>query len=224
MVKLLIFDWDDVIVMGAKKGYIKCLHNTLVTLDVHLEPKDEEHRILQSWGKSHEEELKNLLKENLGLLPQAMHIYETMLFGKAFVGELTYREGTSKALRQLSKHYSLAVATGAHHELIELAMSTFHIPDVFKQIISSYDVDEVSKQKPHPYMLERIMHTQNRMPSETLFIGDAEIDVIMARQAHVEPVVVLTGHLNRTSAKKLHVRYIAEDVARLSALLDDKVD
>jgi hypothetical protein len=37
MIKLLIFDWDDVFTLGAKEGYTDSLHNTLVKLNVRLD-------------------------------------------------------------------------------------------------------------------------------------------------------------------------------------------
>lgn len=34
MKKLIIFDWDDVIILGAKKGYYRCYEETLNELGV----------------------------------------------------------------------------------------------------------------------------------------------------------------------------------------------
>jgi len=52
-------------------------------------------------------------------------------------------------------------------------------------------------------------------PDQTLFVGDAKSDVLMARQAKVEPVAVLTGHLDRKEAQDLGVKYIIENVTCL---------
>lgn len=39
MIKLIIFDWDDVFTLGSKEGYVYWLHETLVKLNIHLDPK-----------------------------------------------------------------------------------------------------------------------------------------------------------------------------------------
>jgi hypothetical protein len=41
MIKLIIFDWDDVFTLGLKEGYIHCLHETLNRRDVQLRPEEE---------------------------------------------------------------------------------------------------------------------------------------------------------------------------------------
>jgi phosphoglycolate phosphatase len=216
MIKLIIFDWDDVFTLGSKEGYIKGLHETLEDLDVHLKPEEEHKRILETWGKVHDEELKNLLRERPGLIGKAIKIYETKLFGGTYVRALSYVEGANEMLRDLSQDFLLAVATGAHHDILKnQVMPKFKVPDVFAQIVSVYELNDPSKNKPHPYMLEKIMNDQNCLPAETIFVGDAETDVLMARNAGVEPVVVLSGHLTRTQAEALGVSYIIPDVTHM---------
>ena len=68
-------------------------------------------------------------------------------------------------------------------------------------------------------MLEKIMSTQKVSPSEAIFVGDAESDVKMAKNARVKPIVVLTGHLSKSQAKELNVEYIIEDVTKLEEVL-----
>lgn len=221
MIKLIIFDWDDVFTIGSKEGYIKCLHDTLVALDVHLDPGEEHRRILSQWSKPPREELRELLRERPELLDQACDIYDEMFFGGAFVESLQYVEGANAMLRNLHSHYKLAVATGAHPGLLkEQVMPKFAVPQVFDQIISAYDIDDIDKQKPHPHMLNEIMKTQGCTPAETIFVGDAPSDVKMAQAADVEPVVVLTGHLDRPQAEALGVHYIVDTVADIESVLE----
>ena len=68
-------------------------------------------------------------------------------------------------------------------------------------------------------MLQEIMKTLGFGPEQTLFVGDAKSDVLMARQAKVEPVAVLTGHLDRKEAQALGVKYIIENVTHLPEVL-----
>ncbi len=220
MIKLIIFDWDDVFTLGSKEGYITCLHQTLVDLGVQLDPEEEHKRILATWSHPHREELNNLLREKPELLDRACELYEEKFFGGIFVKMLTYVEGANELLVELSKTYQLAVATGAHPEVLKnQVMPKFQVPDVFAQIISGYELDDADKNKPHPFMLETIMETQGFTPAETLFIGDAKSDVQMAHNAGVEPIVVLTGHLARSQAEELQVKHIIDDVTKLPSVL-----
>jgi hypothetical protein len=64
MIKLIIFDWDDVFTLGSKEGYFACYHKAINDVGVFLSPEEEHKRILAKWSKSFREELKELLKEH----------------------------------------------------------------------------------------------------------------------------------------------------------------
>ncbi|MFC1647921.1 HAD family hydrolase [Nanoarchaeota archaeon] len=220
MIKLIIFDWDDVFALGAKTGYFKCYHETLVDLDVHLDPEEEKRRILEKWSKPHREELRGLLKENPHLLDNACKIYEEKLFGNTFVDCLEPVEGSIELVKKLQKKYILCVATGVHPTILkDKVMPKFNFPQVFTETVSSYDIDDIEKQKPHPHMVEQMLAKQKIQANEAILVGDAKGDVLMARAAGVEPIVVLTGHLSREEAEELNVKHIIDDVTHLEKVL-----
>lgn len=221
MLKLIVFDWDDVITIGSKEGYMKCYHDALVEVGVFLDPEEERKRILAKWSTPHREKFQRwLLKEKPELLDRACALYEKKLFGGTFVNELIINVGTVELLHLLHSRYILCVATGMDPRLLkEVVVPKFRIPNVFGQVISTYEIDDPEKHKPHPHILESIMKKQNALPAETVFVGDAKDDVLMARAAHVEPIVVLTGHLNRKEAEELGVKYIISDLTKLECVL-----
>ncbi len=220
MIKLIIFDLDDVFTIGSKESYFKCYHETLVELGIHLEAEEEKRRILAKWSMPHREELRELLKEKPELLDRACKMYEEKLFGNTFVSSLSLIKGTVEMLQRLSKKYVLSVATGLHPKILrERVMPKFNIPQVFSQIISTYDIEDVEKHKPHPFMVEEILRKQKVLPKEAIMVGDAKGDVLMARVAGVTPVVVLTGHLSREEAEELNATYIIDDVTKLEDVL-----
>lgn len=224
MIKLIIFDWDDVITLGSKEGYFKCYHETMAELGVFLDPEEERKRILAKWGKSQLEELRELLKERPELVGKAHEIYERKLFGNTFVDELRINSGTVDLLKKLSSSYKLCVATAVNPKLLnEVVTPKFNIPQVFSQIVFSCEISDPEKQKPHPYMLKEIMRTQKIKPEETILVGDSKAEVIMARNASVLPVVVLTGHLSKEEAEELKAEFIIEDVTSLPSVLE-KID
>ncbi len=224
MIKLIIFDWDDVFTLGSKEGYFACYHKAINAVGIHLSPKEEHKRILAKWSKSFREELKELLKEHPELVDKACEVYDKEYWGNTFVSKLTFLPGTNDLLNCLSKKYILAIATGSTRKMLkERIIPRFNIPDVFSQIITSHDIEDQEMTKPHPYMLETIMNTQRVSPDETVFIGDAKTDVQMAHNAHVTPIVVLTGHLNRKEAEGLGVKHIIPDVTHLEAVLSEQI-
>ena len=221
MIKLIIFDWDDVFTLGSKEGYFACYHMTLEKLGVCLDPKEEKKRILAKWSQSYREELRELLKENPSLLDEACEIYRKKLFGGTFINALKVLDGTVELLEKLKEKYILCLATGAHPKILkEQVMPKFNIPNVFSQIITSTDIKDIERQKPNSFMLEQIMKKQKARPQETVFVGDARTDVLMARNAGVTPIVVLTGHLSKKEAEELKVDYIIADVTHLEEVLE----
>jgi len=222
MIKSIIFDWDDVITLGSKDGYFACYHAALVGVGVELSPEEEKKRILAKWGKSHREELKELLKENPELVDRACGIYEGELSGDTFVNCLSVVDGVRELLLRLAGAYKLSVATGMNPMILkERVILRFNIPQVFTHIISSYDIKDPDMQKPHPYSINYILERQGISPEEAIMVGDARGDVLMAKAAGVRPVVVLTGHLNRKEAEDLDVEYIISDVTKIEDVLGE---
>ena len=220
MIKLIIFDWDDVFTLGSKEGYIQCYHESLRELGVHLDAEEEKKRILERWSEPHQEKFKKLLKERPELIDEACELYEDKLFGETFISNVKFINGGQNLLNNLNRKYSLAVATGANKQILDRVFEKYSVPQVFSKIMYAYEIDDPRLHKPHPYMLNTIMSELHFAPQETVFVGDAASDVQAAQAAHVTPIVVLTGHLNTDQAEKLGVKYIIEDVTKLPQVLD----
>jgi phosphoglycolate phosphatase-like HAD superfamily hydrolase len=222
MIELIIFDWDDVFTLGSTNGYKKCYHEAVVGVGMNLSSDEETKRMNAKWGASHIDELAELVKENPQLLDKAVEVYEENLFGNTFVDCLSIVPGSAETLSKLAQNYKLALATGVHPKLLrERVMPKFDIdPNWFTQIITAYDLDDPSHAKPHAYSGLKIMQTQGIDAKNTIMVGDARNDVLMAQAANIEPVVVLTGHLNKEQAKELGVRHIIQDVTQLGTVLD----
>jgi phosphoglycolate phosphatase len=219
--KLIVFDWDDVITLGAKDGYFACYDFALERVGVTLPEEIKKQRILKKWGTNHREELTELLQEHTELIEKATKAFEDGFFGDVFVDSLRIIDGTLATLNRLAEKYKLAVATGGHPRLLkERIIPKFRIPPVFEIIVSGYEVADPTKTKPNPYMLDFIMDKLHVKNTETISIGDAENDVLMARNASVEPVVVLTGHLSKQKALRLGVRYVIPDITALETILE----
>src|SRR5215212_6142488 len=127
--KLIVFDWDDVITIGAKEGYFACYDFALEQVGVILPEDLKRERILRKWGTNHHEELSELLQERPELINKATSAFEEGFYGDVFVNLLRMTEGTVDTLERLATKYKLAVATGGHPKLIrERIMPKFGIP------------------------------------------------------------------------------------------------
>jgi len=128
-------------------------------------------------------------------------------------------QGVNELLIRLKEKYKLAVASANKLDMIkDKIMPKFNIPNVFDQIVTTGDAP-VGKSKPDPYMLQLILKTQGVSNKETIFIGDAKNDVIMAINAGIEPVVVLTGVISKSQAEALGVKHILSDVTKIEGIL-----
>jgi phosphoglycolate phosphatase len=220
MIKLIIFDWDDVITLHSTEGYIKCYHLALEAVGVHLTPAEELERIKENWGKTHIQELQGLLKEHPELVKKAAEVYHQKLFGNTFIDTLELAPGVNEFLVRLSKNYKLAVATGMNYEILtQKVMPKFGIPQVFSEIISGYQIEDETKQKPSPYMAQELMQRCDAKPAETVVVGDAYNDMKMAQGAGVIPIVVLTGYLDKKEAIEIGIKYIIQAVTDLESVL-----
>ena len=221
VIKLIIFDWDDVFTTGAGEGYFNCYGTTLEELGVKLTAQEQKKRILKRWGQPHREELRELLKENLDLLDRACDVYVKHRAGTTFYQNLKLVDGVNELLVRLNKKYLLTVATGSDIAAVKKQIQMFKIPSVFSTIISSHDINDASQTKPHPFMAQEILKRHGCQPEEAVLVGDAANDVLMARAAGVRPIVVLTGHLSTSEAQQFGVKDIITDVTQIEGVIED---
>ncbi len=160
MIKLIIFDWDDVIIFGAKEGYYNCYKKTLKELGIMLDEKEIDKRIENTWGNI-DRILSELLKENSNLIDKACKVfYDKEFYGNTFVDSLKEIQGVNELLMRLKQKYKLAVASANKLDMIkDKIMPKFNIPNVFDQIVTAGDAP-AGKSKPDPYMLQLILRTQ----------------------------------------------------------------
>lgn len=221
MVKLLIFDWDDVFTLGSTEGYLRCYHKALERVNVQLSPEEEKSRVVAKWGWPFEEVIKNLLREHPEKVTDAVRAYEQALFGSTFINQLTIVPGAVELLNRLKDKYQLAIVSGVNPTLfLDRILIRFNIPYVFSEMISVYNLPRPELARPNPYMAQQILKRLDKKPEETIMVGDAENDMKFAFNAGLTPVAVLTGHLTREQAEGLGVKFIIPDVTKLEEVLE----
>lgn len=220
MIRLIIFDWDGTIAIGAVEGYLNCYREAFKKLNLDFSTREAEIRNLISIGPTHVQELKKIFKGQPELIEPARKIYESELVSDSLLECVRLMPGTKELLLRLNSKYLLAVATGTMRQVVEAVLNKFHIPNVFNQIITHPELPEIKLAKPNAYMAEQILLKQGVKPGEAVVVGDGSWDVGMAVNAGITPVVVLTGYLTETKAKELGAKFVIPDVTHLEGVLN----
>ena len=190
MIRLIVFDFDGVIITGSNEGYFRCYHKALEDVGVKLDPREEKKRILEWWGKGHKKQLEFLLKEHKGLLTKSIKAYEKYYYSPVFFGKIKLVKGAGISLKKLSQKYTLAIASGMMRKTMDHLIKKFNI-SYFRKIITNEDVKKDTDKKPAPFMIDKILTDLSISPEETIYVGDAKNDVIMAKNAKVISTVPL---------------------------------
>jgi HAD superfamily hydrolase (TIGR01549 family) len=143
--------------------------------------------------------------------------YKLQLKNNKFNGKIKANPGARKAIARLSKNYRVVVASGALRLRLTNSMKRFRLMNYFEFILGS---DDVRRAKPAPDMLIKIMKRLHARKRDVIFVGDAPNDLISARRAGVKFIAVLSGVLDRKTAKKMKADYIVADITKVQALLE----
>lgn len=219
MVKLVIFDFDGVIITGSHEGYFTCYHRALEAVGVQLDPAEERKRIIENWGKGYKLQLEYLLRDHPKLLSNAITAYEKCYYSPIFSKNIRLIKDADRTLRTLNKEYTLAIASGMMKKTLYKLLQKFNIQDIFQAVIAGDEIQNPEDKKPAPFMLSKILEHFSISEEQAVYVGDAANDVKMARNAGIIPIVVLTGHLTRKEATSLGVRTIIPNITYLPNVL-----
>jgi phosphoglycolate phosphatase len=126
--------------------------------------------------------------------------------------DLSLFDGVLPLLRELkARHHRLAVATGKSRRGLDDVLRTVELHGVFD---ASRTSDETAG-KPHPRMLQELMHEFGTEPGRTLMVGDTTHDLEMARNAGCPSVAVSYGAHEPAGFHDLGPLHIAHSVQDL---------
>ena len=114
-----------------------------------------------------------------------------------------------------SRQHCLTVATGKSRKGLDEALQAVALKGLFD---GSRTADETAG-KPHPRMLQELMHEFGATPERTLMIGDTTHDLQMALNAGCPSVGVSYGAHEPDAFHALTPRYIAHSVSELHSWL-----
>ena len=124
--------------------------------------------------------------------------YQQTINNDPFLPLIRLEPNIREVLVRLRSRYRTAIATNRGKSL-PLVLRKLGLDDLFDLTVSAYDV---TRPKPHPECLEKIL-TQFRLePEAALYIGDAALDQEVAAAAGVPP----TGHPKPGLTDRYHLR------------------
>jgi HAD superfamily hydrolase (TIGR01509 family) len=132
---------------------------------------------------------------------RAFEYFQTIDFGP-FNGHLRREPGLVSFLRLARKHFRIALATNRTVSTLEL-LSKYNLREYFDLVVSASDV---SKPKPDPEIMERILLEFNVLPEHVLYVGDSRVDEEFALATGVHFV----SYKNPSLKAELHITHFRE--------------
>ena len=180
MIKGLIFDLDGVLVdtkdlhfIALNKALEKSNAKKIITYNDHVNiydglPTGEKIKILNQKGILKKSENKSVLKNK--------QKFTLELLKK----KIKYNKNVFNIFSKLSKKFSLAIATNAVEETLNICVDILKIRKFCKYIISN---KSVSNPKPHPEIYLKCLINLSLKPKETMIIEDSHYGRIAAQDS-----------------------------------------
>lgn len=196
--KLAVFDCDGVI-FDSKEANVRFYNKILEMLD---KPPVRQDQIETVHMLSARKSLEYLLEEEDGpQLETALRYCEKLDF-RQFNDCLQCEPGLMSLLEGLKPTYKIALATNRTVSTREI-LEYFHLDHFFDLVVTASDVQFP---KPHPESMERILHAFGVAPSETIYIGDSQVDEALASATDV----FFAAYKNQNLKAHLHVSHFRE--------------
>jgi len=127
---------------------------------------------------------------------------------KQYLGYLTIEPHLVPLLEKLRPQIKTTIATN-RTDTMDRFLAEFNLNGYFDLVVTSSDV---TRPKPHPEALLKILNYFDLEPDQTIYIGDSRVDEMAARAA----AIPLVAFRNRELAADYHIDSLKE----LEALLD----
>jgi HAD superfamily hydrolase (TIGR01509 family) len=132
---------------------------------------------------------------------RAIKYFETIDFGP-FNGHLRKEPGLVSFLKNAQKHFRIALATNRTISTLQL-LASYNLTKYFDLVVSASDV---SKPKPAPEIMNKILDAFKVLPDHVLYIGDSKVDEEFAAATGVHFV----SYKNPALMAELHITHFRQ--------------
>jgi len=208
--KLIIFDLDGTLA-NSYPAIISSTNYALQRLGLKRSSRDAIKRAV-GWGD------KALLFPFFGeqRLEEALKIYRK--HHKTSLREKTkFMPHAKRLLNYLHKKgYKLAVASNRPSKFSDILLRCLGIKNFFDYVLCK---DQIKFGKPHPSILNKVMHKLKVSKKDVLYVGDMAIDVRTGKRAKVKTFAVTTGSSTIRELKAERPNFIGRDLSKLFRIL-----
>jgi phosphoglycolate phosphatase len=209
-IKLVIFDLDGTLI-NAYTAIIKSFNYTMAALG-YQPLEDLTIRRAVGWGD--ENLLKPFVKNSdlqKALLLYRRHHKESLIRYSRVFAHVYRLLGYLK-----KKGYKLAVASNRPTRFSLILIRHLKLKKYFNYVLCA---DRLTRGKPHPEILKKVMHKLKVKAYETLYVGDMAIDARAGRRAKVRTIMVATGSSTKKELRAEKPDLIVTTIAGLLKLL-----
>ncbi|MFX1499692.1 MAG: HAD family hydrolase [Promethearchaeota archaeon] len=136
-------------------------------------------------------------------------------FNKYKDAESTIYKGIDKLISKLAKNQKLAILTNNKSQYAEEILAKFNLTDYFSMIIGFNDVTKV---KPSPEGILKIIDKWKLKPKEVIFIGDMTTDIDAGKAANVTMICVASGLAQEQTLKQHQPDVLLDNTEQLIKL------
>lgn len=174
MIKLIIFDFDGIIVNSQPLQY-KSYRITLKKYGYDLTPND-----WQEWVQNSYDGLTWMNKNGVTHNKQKIKEEKEALLQSLIPLELKLMPGAKEIIAKLKEKYPLAIASHTREETIKVALRKFDLLSCFKLILSD---QKVARGKPYPDVYLEVAKRMNIRPQNCLVFEDSLAGIKAAKAA-----------------------------------------
>ena len=184
--KLLVFDWDGTLIDSIERIVTSLQHASREVCGIDISEENARSVIGLGLHEAIEHlhpELESVLVESVAASYKQHFLYDSKVPEALF-------NGVEELLKQLiAENYCLAIATGKSRMGLDRAMNKHNLGHYFNTTRCAGE----NRSKPHPEMLNSILHELGTLAKDAVMIGDSTHDMLMAGNAGVHAIGVTHG-------------------------------
>ncbi len=115
--------------------------------------------------------------------------------------------------------HRLAIASSRRESSLRDYLQGLGVEDWFEMVVGA---DSVTKGKPDPEPVLRVLDSLGWNPRETMVIGDADVDILMGSRAGCKTCAVTYGNGSLQSLEAVNPDYMIDQITTLSEILAEE--